>query len=422
MGKHYLNVDGKKVLTTEITYEDLVMLYKQYIEKFNEVPVFSKCTLKNNMPQGRIINKIISNKGITYNDFLLQFGKVSHVRTESKDYDYYVNRFIKLCSDHVLKIQDLINNEYGLPNANWFIKYCPDKNVKTYNDFIKWCGLKENDQAFDKNYISDCLVKLQNELQRPITQKDITKKSVGFSMIVIKRLFGSLTKAKRELGLEKTKSKPINSFEYYKNNLDESLKNIKKFKNRNYISWADIENPLYCKNTINHKTIKKAFERENIDIFSYIKSKGFHMNPSNFSFHYTFDDGERVVSTMEYDVSLYLKSKGLKYNVDYFRDVMYKTFANINSKINCDYKIIVNGTPLYLEVAGIIYNCNNKEWKNIIYSSNQENNYKDKMIKKEKLLKENKCEYLFLFKDNFEENDYKNLIENKFKTLKGSEK
>ena len=114
MGKHYLNVDGKKVLTTEITYEDLVMLYKQYIEKFNEVPVFSKCTLKNNMPQGRIINKIISNKGITYNDFLLQFGKVSHVRTESKDYDYYVNRFIKLCSDHVLKIQDLINNEYGL--------------------------------------------------------------------------------------------------------------------------------------------------------------------------------------------------------------------------------------------------------------------------------------------------------------------
>lgn len=146
------------------------------------------------------------------------------------------------------------------------------------------------------------------------------------------------------------------------------------------------------------------------------------MNPSNFSFHYTFDDGERVVSTMEYDVSLYLKSKGLKYNVDYFRDVMYKTFANINSKINCDYKIIVNGTPLYLEVAGIIYNCNNKDWKNIIYSSNQENNYKDKMIKKEKLLKENKCEYLFLFKDNFEENDYKNLIENKFKTLKGSEK
>ena len=99
-----------KIKHTYSVSKDKMLEYKQYIEKFNEVPVFSKCTLKNNMPQGRIINKIISNKGITYNDFLLQFGKVSHVRTESKDYDYYVNRFIKLCSDHVLKIQDLINN------------------------------------------------------------------------------------------------------------------------------------------------------------------------------------------------------------------------------------------------------------------------------------------------------------------------
>lgn len=215
MGKRYLNIDGKKVLTTEITYEHLVWLYKQYIKNFNEVPVFSKCTLKNNMPQGRIINKILSEKGIAYNDFLLQFGKVSHVRTESKNYDYYVDKFKKIYTDCVLRIQDLINNQYGLPNANWFIKYCPDKNVKTYSDFIKWCGFKENNQAFDKNYISNRLIKLQNELQRPITQKDITKKSVGFSMIVIKRLFGSLTQAKTELGLEQTKPKTLKTFEYY---------------------------------------------------------------------------------------------------------------------------------------------------------------------------------------------------------------
>lgn len=35
MGKRYLNIDGKKVVTTEITYDDLVKLYKQYIDKFN---------------------------------------------------------------------------------------------------------------------------------------------------------------------------------------------------------------------------------------------------------------------------------------------------------------------------------------------------------------------------------------------------
>ena len=87
MENYYLNVDGKSVSTTELTYEDLIKLYTQYIEKFNEIPIFSKCTLKNNMPQGRIINKILAEKEITYNDFLLQFGKVSHVRTESKNYD-----------------------------------------------------------------------------------------------------------------------------------------------------------------------------------------------------------------------------------------------------------------------------------------------------------------------------------------------
>ena len=95
-----LDVAGRQVLTTEVTYDDLVILYKQYIEKYGEVPIFSKCDAKHNMPQGRIINRVIAEKGITYNDFLLQFGKVSHVRTESKDYDLYVKRF-KEISDRV---------------------------------------------------------------------------------------------------------------------------------------------------------------------------------------------------------------------------------------------------------------------------------------------------------------------------------
>lgn len=94
MGKAvYLDVADRKVLETEITYDDLVVLYNQYIEKYNEVPLYSKCDSKHNMPQGRIINRVIADKGITYNDFLLQFGKVCHVRTESKDYDIYVKRF-----------------------------------------------------------------------------------------------------------------------------------------------------------------------------------------------------------------------------------------------------------------------------------------------------------------------------------------
>ena len=45
------------------------------------------------------------------------------------------------------------------------------------------------------------------------------------------------------------------------------------------------------------------------------------MNPSSFSYHYTYDDGERVVSSMEYEFSSYLRSLGFNYNKNYYRDV-----------------------------------------------------------------------------------------------------
>ena len=80
-----LKVGNKEVKSTEVIYDDLVILYQQYIDDYGEVPVYSKCDSKHNMPQGRIITRVLKENNVTYNDFLLQFGKVSHVRTESKD-------------------------------------------------------------------------------------------------------------------------------------------------------------------------------------------------------------------------------------------------------------------------------------------------------------------------------------------------
>ena len=130
-----LDVAGRQVLTTEVTYDDLVILYKQYIEKYGEVPIFSKCDAKHNMPQGRIINRVIAEKGITYNDFLLQFGKVSHVRTESKDYDLYVKRF-KEISDrigHALVQKELFNDCSITKNELKFLENTEFSCQKEYN-------------------------------------------------------------------------------------------------------------------------------------------------------------------------------------------------------------------------------------------------------------------------------------------------
>ena len=131
-------------------------------------------------------------------------------------------------------------------------------------------------------------------------------------MIVINRLFGGLNNAKKEIGLMKTPQSHYIDFEHYKNILDEILENILINTGRNIITWYDIENPINNKYKTKHKTFKIAFERENLDVFAYIKSKGFSMNPNSMGHHYTFDDGERTVSSMEFEFSNYLRSLGFQ--------------------------------------------------------------------------------------------------------------
>lgn len=163
----YLDVKNRKVLTTKVTYDDLVILYNQYIEKYGEVPIFSKCDAKHNMPQGRIINRVIADKGITYNDFIVQFGKVSHVRAKPKDFESHVKRFKEISDKvgHGLIQNELFNNSYGLPNPNYFVKYCPDKNVKTYDDFVLWCGYESNKLKRDDELVGQKLIELEKNLE-----------------------------------------------------------------------------------------------------------------------------------------------------------------------------------------------------------------------------------------------------------------
>ena len=54
-----LKVGNKEVQSTKVTYEDLIILYKQFINTYGEVPVYSKCDSKHNMPQGRIITRVL---------------------------------------------------------------------------------------------------------------------------------------------------------------------------------------------------------------------------------------------------------------------------------------------------------------------------------------------------------------------------
>ena len=418
----YLDIKDKKVLTTEVTYEDLVILYQQYIDKYGKVPTFHTCDSKHNMPQGRIINKVIEKQGITYNDFLLQFGKVSHVRTENKEnYDKYVKRFKEVSEEigHTLRANELINNPCGLPNQTWFVKNCPDKNVKTYNDFVKWCGYKSNKLEKDKEEVIKSLIELEKQLGRPITKNDIKTSTVGFSLIVLTRMFGGLNKAKEEIGLMKTPpSVTPKPFEYYKNKIDKITDILKEKTDRDFITWGDIENIKYDYPDLKceHKTLTKAFNQQGIDIFAYIKTRGFLMSKNSLGKSYTFDDGERVMSAMEYDFSKFLRELGFEYKKTYFRDIKYSTFSDETTKINCDYKIMTNNKPLYIEIAGIIHGF--EDWRTHKYSSKRETEYQQKMLKKEKLLIDNNCQFIFLFDREMYNGNFKNILMKKIEEMR----
>lgn len=408
MNEVFLNVDGKQKKSTELTYEDLTWLYWNFINTYGYIPTTIEGKAKYNLPQQRIIKKLTSQDGHTYNEFINQFGKVKNVRTEDKSkYDEYVRRYKQISEKigHGLGIKELTNNIYGLPNTKWLVKNCPDDSVKTFDDFVQWCGFPSNKTTKDKQYVIQSLIDLEKRLGRPITYKDITTENVGFSSVVVNRIWGNLTKCKEEVGLMPSIScKPV-PFVVYKEKLDMVLNEISSQTTRNIISWRDIEGGSV---KIEHKSLIKAFKREDIDLFAYIKSKGFTMNPSEYSYHYTFDDGERVVSTYEYEFSLFLKEQGYVYKKDYFRDVMYRKLMDVGfkTKMNCDY---VFGKKC-IEIAGIINNTKGN-WDTHAFNAKKQIDYQSHLILKRDLLEANNFEYLFLFPEDFVKDKYKTKFE-----------
>lgn len=78
--KHNLLVNGILKSENEIDYSDLKILYAEYIETHNKIPMSKDCQLINNLPHRKIINVILKKEKITYDDFLLIFDRMSGKR------------------------------------------------------------------------------------------------------------------------------------------------------------------------------------------------------------------------------------------------------------------------------------------------------------------------------------------------------
>lgn len=411
-----LEIDGKSVISTQITYDELVAAYYQFIRNHGAVPISSECVAKNNLPQMRIIKRILQEEHITYGAFLAQFGKVAHVRSDSRDYARHVKQYIEFSNKlgHAITSGELINNQYGLPGSTWFIQNCPDKNVTSFTQFVQWCGLTPAKKVWTREEVGNALCNLECQLSRPVTKQDIAPDSVGFSMIVVTRLFGSLSQAKQDLGLLRTAHIQPLSFEFYKTKLERTAKKAAATLHRKTITWSEIEDDAYCPyeytHSTDHKTYMKSFASAGVNLVEYLKSIGIEMCPSGFSFVHTFDDGERTRSNMEYDVTLLLREHGLVYCKDYFRDVKYLEYFGGTSRIDCDYEIVRGSEHRFLEIAGIITRPPDADWRTYQYDTRIKCEYRDKMILKERLLEDAGVPFLFVFANEMASGDYARLI------------
>ena len=75
-----LFVNGIYKHPKDITYDDLVLLYQQYIDKHKIAPTSITSNIENNLPHRVVINSILKEKDMTHDEFLSLFGVMNGKR------------------------------------------------------------------------------------------------------------------------------------------------------------------------------------------------------------------------------------------------------------------------------------------------------------------------------------------------------
>ncbi len=163
MGKLiYLDIEDRKVLATKITYEDLIILYNQYIKKYEKIPRFDKCNAEHNMPCQNIIKKVIKNHGISYNEFLLQFGDVrlldvNGIKKTVNDITYddliiLYNQYIEKYNEFPISTKCDIN--HNMPYRQRILDILKENNI-TVENFDKQFSVRNKKIKYDSLKIGD---------------------------------------------------------------------------------------------------------------------------------------------------------------------------------------------------------------------------------------------------------------------------
>lgn len=236
--------------------------------------------------------------------------------------------------------------------------------------------------------------------------------SVSFSHI--SRYWGTMNKMKQELGLEVIQPQMI---KVTQESFDKTIQILKQYlldNDKNFITISEW-NSLNFDGLYKFSSIARFVEENyKMSISDYLLNHGIRMGEAGEGIKNIFNDGEITTSQFEYMFSSFLRKNGLKYNIDYFRDVNYSDFCNeYNGNMNCDYVIKHNDNIIYIEIAGIIRGYKSFYYENrIIPSSKSKEKYRQKLKQKEELLCFNNCIYFILFPCDLTEENMQQVIEN----------
>lgn len=327
------------------------------------------------------------------------------------------------------------------------LDFCPENNLPAYEscykkrvgknipDILEKCGyVLTEDELYRMNAYSlginiskeeaiEKILNMQKKLNRPLMYDDFRNPdNLNINIWVVNKYWGSMNKMKMDLGLDIIQESMVDkhvSIEKIKQSIIficekvfESEKRLILVKN-DFIEYG-------CGLSV--QTYRNLFLKNNENFRKFIQSLGFDLIKPGNGYNHLFDDGEISSSIFEYEFSRILRSNGLKYNIDYLRNVKYNTFIeSYDNLMDCDYVIDVSNTKIYIEIAGMISDKKNKYYNNIDMNSKSKNNYSEKLRLKEKMMKDNSLNYIIYIPNrNKYMRELKQIVEN-LKTITKTE-
>lgn len=196
-----------------------------------------------------------------------------------------------------------------------------------------------------------------------------------------------------------------------KENVIESIKE-KQSKIDRPLMYDDFRKNNIYNGEVSIPLIKKYFGTIN----NMKKELGIELCQNTYGYKHIFEDNEIATSKFEYEMSVQLRNKGLKYEKDYFRNFKYKDIDETYvGNMNCDYMINFNNMTFYIEIGGMMKNYLKNYHEDIPIPLERAEKYRLDLKAKEKILKKNNCQYLiYVPSDNHYQEEIEQIINNIF--------